>query len=596
MLRSHTCGELSISHVGAEVRLCGWVQVVRNHGGLLFADLRDRYGITQISVLPDRAADAAEAIRTLPRESVIQVTGKVIARPEAAVNRNMPTGEIEVVASDIKVITRADNILPVEVSDDRKVGEEVRLKYRYIDLRRPSLQASLKMRHTVTEAIRRSLGSMDFLDIQTPILVRSTPEGARDFVVPSRRYPGKFFALPQSPQLYKQLLMISGFDRYYQIAPCFRDEDQRADRQLMFSQVDLEMSFCDEEDVYSVVEKVVADAFDAGLGVKVDFPFERLSYNEAMDRFGSDKPDLRFGLEMKDITDIASSSDFEVFKTAAAQGGRIRAFAAPGCASMTRKEVDELTELARAYKAKGLVALKCHEGALHGSAAKFLSERIQHEIIDATGANDGDMLFATADKPSVSAISLGQVRKTLGKKLGLIRKGIYKLCWITDFPMFEWNEEEGKWDAMHHIFTSPKLEHLERLESDPGSVQGRLYDLVLNGNELGSGSIRISDSELQRRVMNVIGLPYEQAEAKFGFLLKAYGYGAPIHGGIALGLDRLLAIMLDLDNLKDVIAFPQNSAGVSLVDDCPNIIDAKQWEELHIMPDETAKESILEGK
>lgn len=592
MLRTHTCGDLNLSHAGSKVTLCGWVQVVRDHGGLLFVDLRDRYGITQVSVLPERSPDAAELVKSISRESVIQVVGEVVGRPKEAVNHNIATGEIEVLTDFIKVITRAESILPVEVSDEKKTNEEVRLKYRYIDLRRPSLQSYIEKRHVVTESIRRSLGDLGFLDIQTPVLVRSTPEGARDFVVPSRRYPGKFFALPQSPQLYKQLLMIAGFDRYYQIAPCFRDEDQRADRQLMFSQVDLEMSFCDEEDIYAVIEKVVSDSFQAGLGIELTSPFMRITYKDAMDRFGSDKPDLRFGMEMKDVTEIASKSDFEVFKAASQSGGRVRVLAAPGCHTMTRRETDELTELARAYKAKGLVALKCADKALAGSAVKFLSQDVQAELIAASGAKDGDMLFFTADKPTVSAVALGQVRKALGKKLGLIQKDVYKLCWITDFPMFEWNEEENKWDAMHHIFTSPKEEHIEMMEKDPGAVLGRLYDLVLNGSELGSGSIRISDPALQRRVMNVIGMPYEQAEAKFGFLLKAYNYGAPIHGGIALGLDRLLAIMLDLDNLKDVIAFPQSSQGASLVDDCPNFIDPKQWQELHIKPDEVALENM----
>ena len=592
MLRTHTCGDLNLSHVGGKVTLCGWIQVIRDHGGLLFIDLRDRYGITQVSVLPERSPDAAELVKSLSRESVVQVVGEVVERPKEAVNRNIATGGIEVRADSVKVITRAESILPVEVSDDKKSNEEVRLKYRYIDLRRPSLQSYIEKRHVVTEAIRRSLGELGFLDIQTPVLVRSTPEGARDFVVPSRRYPGKFFALPQSPQLYKQLLMIAGFDRYYQIAPCFRDEDQRADRQLMFSQVDLEMSFCDEEDVYTVVEKVVSDSFKAGLGVELAPPFMRITYKDAMDRFGSDKPDLRFAMEMKDVTDIASGSDFEVFRAAAQSGGRVRALAAPGCHGMTRREVDELTELAKAYKAKGLVALKCLDGGMTGSAAKFLSPEMQSALISAAGANEGDMLFFTADKPIVSSVALGQVRKSLGRKLGLIPKNVYKFCWITDYPMFEWNEEENKWDAMHHIFTSPKEEHIEMMEKDPGAVLGRLYDLVLNGNELGSGSIRISDPALQRRVMKVIGMAYEQAEAKFGFLLKAYNYGAPIHGGIALGLDRLLAIMLDLDNLKDVIAFPQSSQGASLVDDCPNFIDPKQWQELHIKPDEVALENM----
>ncbi len=594
MLRTHTCGELRAEDAGKQVSICGWVQVVRNHGGLIFLDLRDRYGVTQVSVMPEENQKLADEVESLTRESVIGVKGTVARRPGAAENPNISTGQIEVKAEALTVFTRAENILPVEVSDDKRTSEETRLKYRYIDLRRPSLQRYMERRHVITEAIRESLGSMGFLDIQTPVLVRSTPEGARDFVVPSRRYPGKFFALPQSPQLYKQLLMIAGFDRYYQIAPCFRDEDQRADRQLMFSQVDLEMSFCDEEDVYAVIEKIVQDAFKAGLGVDIKAPFERLTYKDAMDRFGSDKPDLRFGLEMKDVTDIAAGSDFEVFKAAAAAGGRIRALAAPGCASFTRKEVDELTDLAKNYRAKGLVALKCAEGALHASAAKFLSDEVQKALIAATGAKDGDMLFMTADKESVSAVSLGQIRKALGKKLELIPKDVFRFCWITDFPMFEWNEDEGKWDAMHHIFTSPKAEHLEFMEKEPGRVLGRLYDLVMNGSELGSGSIRISDPALQRRVMAVIGMPYEQAESKFGFLLKAYNYGAPVHGGIALGLDRLLAMMFDLDNLKDVIAFPQNSTGVSLVDECPNFIDRKQWEELHIMPDSIAKQNIEE--
>ena len=594
MLRTHTCGEIKASDAGKEVKLCGWVQVVRDHGGLLFLDLRDRYGITQVSVRPEMDATLAELVKSLSRESVIQVCGEVAIRPKEAVNKNIATGEVEVLATSVQVFTRAESVLPIETSDDKKANEETRLKYRYLDLRRPSLQAFMAKRHLVTETIRESLASMDFLDIQTPVLVRSTPEGARDFVVPSRRYPGRFFALPQSPQLYKQLLMIAGFDRYYQIAPCFRDEDQRADRQLMFSQVDLEMSFCDEEDIYAVIEKVVADTFKAGLNIKVEAPFMRITYKESMDRFGSDKPDLRFGMEMKEVTEIAAKSDFDAFKAASASGGKVRAMAAAGCASLTRKEVDELTELARQYRAKGLVALKCAEGALTGSAAKFLSQSVQEELLAVTGAKDGDMIFMTADKETVSAVSLGQVRKALGKKLNLIPKDVYKFCWITDFPMFEWNEEESKWDAMHHIFTSPKLEHLELMDTDPGKVLGRLYDLVLNGSELGSGSIRISDPALQRKVMQVIGLPYEQAEAKFGFLLKAYNYGAPVHGGVALGLDRLLAIMLDLDNLKDVIAFPQNSAGISLVDDCPNFIDAKQWEELHIKPDQVALENIKE--
>jgi len=477
-------------------------------------------------------------------------------------------------------------ILPVDVSDDKLANEEARLRYRYIDLRRHSMQANMHARHRAALAVRNWLETQDFIEIQTPLFVRSTPEGARDFVVPSRNFPGMFYALPQSPQLYKQLLMIAGFDRYFQLAPCFRDEDQRADRQLVHTQIDLEMSFCDEEDVFAIVEGIISAAFKAVNGLEVKGPFPRLNYDEAMERFGSDKPDLRFDMEMRDLTDLVSESDFSVFREVCASGGRVRGLAAAGCAHFSRKETDELADIAKIYKAKGIITLKVEEGQVKGSVAKYLSEDAQRGIVKRLQAADGDLIIMVADDPEVSAISLGQVRRFLGRKLGLIREGDYKLLWVTEFPLFEWNPDENRWEAKHHIFTQPREQDLPILESDPGAVKGRLYDLVLNGVEMGSGSIRINKPDLQKRVMKIIGTTVEDAERKFGFLLRAYEYGGPVHGGLAIGFDRLIAVILGLENLRDVIAFPQNAAGVSLVDDCPNEIDAKQWQELHIRPAE----------
>jgi len=445
-------------------------------------------------------------------------------------------------------------------------------------------------------AVRNYLSAQGFLEIQTPLLVRSTPEGARDFVVPSRNFPGKFYALPQSPQLYKQLLMIAGFDRYFQIAPCFRDEDQRADRQLVHSQIDIEMSFCDEEDVFSVVEGIISAAFKGAIGADVKGPFLRMTYDEAMERFGSDKPDMRFGMELVDLTDLVADSEFGIFKSVCATGGRVRGISAPGCAGFSRKQIDDLTELARIYRAKGLITLKVEGGEIQGSVAKHISSDTLGEIASRLGSADGDLILIIADTPEVSATALGHLRRYLGKELGLIPKGDYKLLWVTDFPLFEWNPDDGRWDPMHHIFTMPREGDLELLESDPASVKGRQYDLVLNGTELGSGSIRINDPAIQKRVMNVIGVTPEEAEEKFGFLLRAYQYGGPIHGGFAIGFDRLLAVMLGLESLRDVIAFPQNAAGVSLVDDCPNEIDPKQWKELHLKLEDCAGKPDAEAR
>jgi aspartyl-tRNA synthetase len=582
VLRTHTCGEIAAEDVGKSVALCGWVQSVRDHGGLIFIDLRDRYGRTQVVVRPDLSEDILELAKGLHRESVIRVEGRVSARPEGTRNPSMSTGDIEVISSRMKVMGEAAPILPVEVSDENLANEEVRLRYRYIDMRRPSLQANMIARHHAAMAVRNYLSDKGFLEIQTPLLVRSTPEGARDFVVPSRNFPGKFYALPQSPQLYKQLLMIAGFDRYFQLAPCFRDEDQRADRQLVHTQIDLEMSFCDEEDIFSVVEGVISAAFKEAIGVDVRGPFLRMTYDEAMERFGSDKPDMRFGMELRDLTDLVANSDFGIFKKVCAAGGRVRGISAPGCAGFSRKQIDDLTALARVYRAKGLVALKVEDGKVQGGVAKHLSPEVLEAIMSRLGSADGDLILIVADTPGVSATALGQLRRHLGKELGLIPNGEYKLLWVTEFPLFEWNPDEGQWDPMHHIFTMPRERDLDLLEADPGSVKGRQYDLVLNGTELGSGSMRINDPEIQKRVMGVIGVTPEEAEDKFGFLLRAYQYGGPVHGGFAIGFDRLLAVMLELDSLRDIIAFPQNAAGVSLVDDCPNEIDPSQWKELHL--------------
>jgi len=559
---------------------------VRDHGGLVFITLRDRYGFTQVVVEPGASQSAAECARGIHRESVLRVRGTVSQRPEGTWNNSIATGQVEVIADDIEIMNDAAPILPVDVSEDKLANEEARLRYRYIDLRRHSLQANMHARHRAALAVRNWLETQDFIEIQTPLFVRSTPEGARDFVVPSRNFPGMFYALPQSPQLYKQLLMIAGFDRYFQLAPCFRDEDQRADRQLVHTQIDLEMSFCDEEDVFAIVEGIISAAFKAVNGVEVKGPFPRISYDEAMERFGSDKPDLRFGMEMRDLTDLVGESDFSIFREVCASGGRVRGLTAAGCAHFSRKETDELADIAKIYKAKGIITLKVEEGQLKGSAAKYLSEDAQRAIVKRLQAADGDLIIMVADDREVSAVSLGQVRRFLGRKLGLIREGDYKLLWVTEFPLFEWNPDESRWEAKHHIFTQPREQDLPILESDPAAVKGRLYDLVLNGVEMGSGSIRINNPGLQKRVMKIIGTTAEDAERKFGFLLRAYEYGGPVHGGLAIGFDRLIAVILGLENLRDVIAFPQNAAGVSLVDDCPNEIDPKQWQELHIRPAE----------
>lgn len=584
MLRTHTCGDLSSEHVGQEVTLCGWVQSVRDHGGVIFINLRDRYGESQVVCDPKKDPESHGEAEKVRKEWVIRAHGIVEARPPESINPSMATGEVEIACSRLVTLSRAQTPA-LEIDDNKVASEDVRLKYRYLDLRRPSMQRNLLIRHDASMAVRKYLSDLNFLEIQTPLFVRSTPEGARDFVVPSRLFSGKFYALPQSPQLYKQLLMVSGVDRYFQLAPCFRDEDQRADRQPVHTQIDLEMSFADEADVFGVVEGAVTAAFRSGAGTEVSAPFPRLTYQEAIDRFGLDKPDMRFGMELIDYTDVVADCSFSVFARAVASGGQVKGLNIKGGASLPRREIDELGEFVKTYRAKGLAWMRVTDSGLESSIIKHFAESDLVAILERSGAKPGDLLVFVADSARIVAASLGWLRNHLARKLNLIPGGVLNFVWITDFPMFEWNDEERQWEPMHHMFTMPKEEDMGLLDTDPGKVRGRLYDLVLNGVELGSGSIRINRPDIQERVMKVIGMDEKEADRRFGFLLRAFEYGAPPHGGFAVGFDRLLAQIADVDNMRDVIAFPYNSSGISLVDDSPSEIDDRQWRELHIRPD-----------
>lgn len=580
MLRTHTCGDLSKQHIGERVTLCGWVQSVRDHGGVIFINLRDRYGETQIVCDPRRDQESHREAERVRKEWVVRASGVVEARPPESLNPNMATGEIEIACDKLETLSVAQTP-PLEIDDSKVANEEIRLRYRYLDLRRSSMQRNLTIRHRVAQAVRQYLSDRGFLEIETPLFVRSTPEGARDFVVPSRLYPGRFYALPQSPQLYKQLLMVAGVDRYFQLAPCFRDEDQRADRQPVHTQIDLEMSFVDEADVFEVVEGIVATAFKAGSGIEVATGFPRMSYQEAIDRYGLDKPDTRFGMELIDYTDLVADCGFSIFSKAVANGGQVKGLNIKGGATMPRREIDELGEFVKIYKAKGLAWMRVTDDGLESSIAKFFTEQELTAIRERAQAEPSDLLVFVADTPKVVATSLGWLRNHLARKLDLIPDDVYNFIWITDFPMFDWNEEENRWEPMHHMFTMPKQEDMQFLASDPGRVKGRLYDLVLNGMELGSGSIRINRPDIQAEVMNVIGMDRAEAERRFGFLLKAFDFGAPPHGGFALGLDRLVAQIAQAESMRDVIAFPYAS-GVSLVDGSPAEIDEQQLRELRI--------------
>ncbi|MBD3313946.1 aspartate--tRNA ligase [Candidatus Woesearchaeota archaeon] len=581
MKRSHTCGELTKKDDKSQVTLQGWVDTRRDHGGLIFIDLRDRHGLTQIAL--DPASKGFEEAEHLRREDCIQVTGNVRPRPTGMENPKLHTGEIEVYCSKELVILNKSEVPPMDIDDRKLANEEVRMKYRFLDLRRPTMQGRIMLRHKVAQAVRNYLSSEDFLEIETPMLVRATPEGARDYLVPSRVNPGRFYALPQSPQLYKQLLMVSGMDRYFQIVRCFRDEDLRADRQPEFTQIDIEASFVDEEDIYQIMERMMKKLFSI-IDVDVNIPFPRITYDEAMDKYGSDKPDMRFGMQLMDVTDIVKDSDFKVFTDAISSGGKVKCINAKSCSEFSRKEIDELIDFVGVYKAKGLAWIKVLEGGkLESSIVKFFSNDIQSEIIKKTGAEKGDLLLFVADhKHFIVDDALGNLRLKLGEKLGLIGKDEYNFIWVTDFPLLEYDEDMQRHIAVHHPFTSPKEEDIEKLDKDPSSVKAKAYDLTLNGVELGGGSIRIHREELQQKMFKTLGITKAEAEKKFGFLLDAFRYGAPPHGGIAFGFDRLIALMAKTDDIREVIAFPKNKAAESLVDGAPSDVDEAQLKELHI--------------
>ena len=579
--RSHTCGELRSSNNNQEVILCGWVHRSRNHGGLIFINLRDRYGITQIVFDPAQNAELTEAASELKSEYVIAVRGTVRARPQGQANAEMPTGEVEVLAAEVKLLN-SSAVPPFVIEDHTTASEELRLKHRYLDLRRPALAKNIILRHEFVLAVRNYLSAQDFLEIETPLLTRSTPEGARDYLVPCRVHPGKFYALPQSPQIYKQILMVSGFDKYFQIARCLRDEDLRADRQPEHTQIDIEMSFATQDKIFSLAEGLFRQVFKDVAGIELQTPFPRLAYAEAMSRFGSDKPDMRFGMELCDAAPVAVKSDFSVFKQALENKGQVKGICVPGGGKWSRKDIDGLTEFAKIYGAKGLAWAKVSGEALEGSIAKFFVGESGKELMNAMSAKDGDIMLFVADKPSVVAAALGALRIECAKRMGMIPKNKFAFAWITDFPLFHYNEEEKRWEAEHHMFSMPKEEHLEHLDSDPGKVLGQLYDLVANGSELASGSIRIHRRDIQEKVMKVVGLSPEEAQKKFGFMLEAFEYGAPPHGGIAPGVDRVLTMITGGDSIRDVIAFPKTTSGNGLMEGSPSEVDERQLIELKI--------------
>lgn len=587
MLRTHTLGELRDNHTGTEVTLCGWVDRSRDLGQLFFLTLRDRYGVTQcVYETSDAGSELMTALKSLSLEDCVRVVGVVRLRNTKDQKPEQATGLVEVVIQEVDVLNKS-KVLPFQVKDDAQMSDELRLKYRYLDLRRPRMQRNLLIRHQTIQSVRTAMTQMGFLEIETPLLVRSTPEGARDFVVPCRLQPGKFYALPQSPQLYKQMLMISGADRYFQFAPAFRDEDLRADRVPVHTQIDMEMTFVDQEDVFAAVETFVRKVFLDVRQVTLPAKFQQMPYHEAMERYGCDKPDTRFGLELHTITAIAHKTDFGVFRNAEA----VRCICVPEGEAVSRKDIDGmLLDKAKVYGAKGLAWTRVKDGALSGGVAKFLGEH-QAELLQATGAVEGALLLFVADTWSVCCGALAQVRLALGHKLALIDRNQFNFLWVTDFPLFEKDEDTGGWQAMHHLFTMPRQEHLEYLDKDPGKVLGQLYDLVLNGVELLSGSIRINRPEIQQKVLDIVGMPAAEAESKFGFLMAAFAYGAPPHGGSAMGLDRLVAILAGEDSIREVIAYPCNNTGVFPLDGSPADLDEVQLRELGLQRRPTAPQA-----
>ncbi|MFQ5736098.1 MAG: aspartate--tRNA ligase [Thermodesulfobacteriota bacterium] len=579
-VRSSYCGQVCEADIGKEVSLKGWVQRRRDHGGLIFIDLRDREGLVQLVFDPDASGGAHALAHDLRSEFVIAARGLVRTRPEGTENPNLKTGAVEVAIRELAVLNDSAP-LPFMIEEETDVSEMTRLKYRYLDLRRGALQSKLILRHRVAMATRNYLSENGFLEIETPVLTKSTPEGARDYLVPSRLNPGHFYALPQSPQIFKQILMISGFDRYFQVVKCFRDEDLRADRQPEFTQIDAEMSFVDSEDVIGVMEGLIVRIFREA-GVELSGPFPRMAYDEAVGRFGLDNPDTRFGLELTDLTAELCGSSFKVFSAAAAQKGVIKALCVKGGASFSRKDLDDLTGIAASYGAKGLAWIKITGEGWQSPIAKFLSDAEKDAITKALSAEPEDLILFAADRPSVANTVLGRLRLNIGARLGLIPEGRHDFVWITDFPMFEWDEGEKRFVAVHHPFTAPRESDLEKLDTEPGSVKARAYDLVLNGVEIGGGSIRIHRSDVQAKVFEKLGISKEDAELRFGFLLEALKYGTPPHGGIAFGLDRILAIMTGSESIRDVIAFPKTQKATDLMSDAPSPVDQKQLDEIFI--------------
>jgi len=581
--RTYYCGEITEKVIGESVVLKGWVQKRRDLGGLIFIDLRDRTGIVQVVFNPDVSKDALETAESIRSEYVLDITGKVVAREEATVNPNLKTGRIEIQAESVNVLSAAKTP-PFAISDQAsEVSEDIRLKHRYLDLRRPEMFNTLKMRHNVTKAVRSFLDDNGFIDIETPVLTKKTPEGARDYLVPSRVHEGEFYALPQSPQLFKQLLMVSGFDRYYQIARCFRDEDLRADRQPEFTQIDIEMSFMNQEDIMKLAEEMMAKVMLETHGVDISLPLPRMSYQDAMNLYGSDKPDTRFDMLLTDVSENVKDSDFKVFASAVANGGAVKAINVKGAASKySRKDIDALGEFAANYGAKGLAWLKAEADGLKGPIAKFFQDEKQQVLIEALDAKEGDLILFVADRLEVANDALGALRLKLGKELNLIDESLFNFLWVVDWPLLEYDSEEGRFYAAHHPFTMPVREDLDLVDTNPEDMKAQAYDLVLNGYELGGGSIRIFEKDVQEKMFALLGLSEEETKEQFGFLLEAFEYGAPPHGGIALGLDRLVMLLSGRTNLRDTIAFPKTASASCLLMEAPSEVDSAQLDELHL--------------
>lgn len=580
--RTHQCGKITEQYIGEKVTITGWVQKRRDLGGLIFIDLRDRSGIVQIVFSPEVSAEALETAEKVRSEYVLTITGSVLERDPSTVNPAMSTGKIEISGEEVQILNSAKTP-PFSISEDTDITEDIRLKYRYLDLRRPVMQETLKMRHEVTRYIRNFLETEEFMEMETPMLTKSTPEGARDYLVPSRVHPGEFYALPQSPQLFKQLLMVSGFEKYYQIVRCFRDEDLRADRQPEFTQVDIETSFMGQEALLSMMEEMMTGLVKHVKGIEIPKPFPRMTYKEAMDRYGSDKPDTRFGLELINVSEIVKGSGFKVFAAAVENGGQVKAINVKGkAADYSRKDIDGLTEFTARYGAKGLAWLKVEAEGLKGPISKFFSEEEAAALTNALNTEEGDLLLFVADKSSVVADSLGALRQKLGKDLGLIDQSKFNFLWVVDFPLVEYDEEADRFVALHHPFTMPKTEDLHLMDSNPSEVRAQAYDLVLNGYELGGGSQRIYQREIQEKMFKTLGFTEEAAREEFGFLLDAFEYGTPPHGGIALGLDRMVMLLAGRSNLRDTIAFPKTASASCLLTNAPSPVNEKQLDELHL--------------